>query len=68
MPMYPQHKTLPTVTTLGHTDTAHSKFELRADERGNPVEGDMVALAWQTSVGAEHRTENEPICFPMLGQ
>lgn len=38
MPVYPQHKTLPTVTTLGHTDTARSRFELGAGERGNPVE------------------------------
>lgn len=26
------------------------------------------ALAWKTSLGAEQRSENEPICFPMPGQ
>lgn len=27
-----------------------------------------LALAWKTSLGAEQRSENEPICFPMPGQ
>lgn len=58
--------------TAAHQNSGRSSCELTDNEWSNPVGGRVewhgLTPASETSLGERQRSENEPICFPSLGQ